>query len=275
MTLRTFSSGGGVQSTAALVLSAQGRIDFPIHLFSNVGDDSEHPATLAYVAEVIKPYAAANGIEFHELHRTKRGGAPETLHSRMVKEGSKSLPIPVRMSNGKPNSRSCTLDFKLQVLAKWRKAHGATPESPAIVGIGFSTDEVHRIGNAKKREGEIVTYPLIDLGLSRADCYAIIAEAGLPKAPKSSCWFCPMHRPAVWSDMRRDEPDLFDRSVELEATLNARRPPLDKRGRDNHVYLTRFAKPLDQAIGEAQTPLFVGDGPAGEFEECDEGVCFT
>ena len=43
MTLRVFAHGGGVQSTAALVLSAQGRIDFPVHLFANVGDGSENP----------------------------------------------------------------------------------------------------------------------------------------------------------------------------------------------------------------------------------------
>lgn len=271
MTLRTFSNGGGVQSTAALVLSAQRRIDFPVHLWSNVGDDSEHPATLAYVEDVIKPYAKANGIEFIELNRRTRDGEKETLLGRLEKEGTRSIGIPVRMSNGAPGNRQCTQDFKLRVLAKWHKAHGATKEDPAIVGIGFSTDEVSRIGNARPRDAEVVTYPLIDLGYSRADCYRIIADAGLPKAPKSSCWFCPMHRPATWSEMRRDEPALFKKSVELEALLNERRDMLGK----DQVYFTRFAKPLDQAIGEAQTPLFEGDGPAGEFEECDEGVCFT
>lgn len=48
MSLRVFSYGGGVQSTGALVLAAQGRIDFPTFLFCNVGDDSEHPGTLLF-----------------------------------------------------------------------------------------------------------------------------------------------------------------------------------------------------------------------------------
>ena len=43
--LRFFSSGGGKQSIAALVLSAQGLINYPVHIFCNVGDDSEHPDT--------------------------------------------------------------------------------------------------------------------------------------------------------------------------------------------------------------------------------------
>ena len=47
--LRVASYGGGVQSTAMLVLAAQRIIDFPLFLFANVGDDSEHPASLRYV----------------------------------------------------------------------------------------------------------------------------------------------------------------------------------------------------------------------------------
>jgi hypothetical protein len=267
--LRTFSSGGGVQSTAALILSAQGRIDFPVHLWANVGDDSEHPATLAYVRDVLQPYAAEHGIEFHELRREKRDGSTETLYGQLVKKGSRSLPIPVRMSNGAPGTRSCTADFKIRVLNKWHKAHGATATNPAHVGIGFSTDEFSRVGNARKRVAEIVEYPLLDLGLSRADCMEITRKAGLPPAPKSACWFCPMHRPSTWREMRRDEPVLFRKSVELEDLLNERRDMLGK----DHVYFTRFNKPLDEAIAAAQDSLFPDEDGWGA--QCDEGTCFV
>lgn len=267
--LRTFSSGGGVQSTAALVLSAQGVIDFPVHLFANVGDDSEGPETLVYVREVLVPYAEAHGIEYHELHRERRDGTTETLLGRLLKEGSRSLPIPVRMSNGAPGTRSCTMDFKLRVIAKWLKANGATPEQPAHVGIGFSLDEMHRVGNAQAREWERVEYPLLDLKLKRSDCMEITRKAGLPPAPKSACWFCPFHKPSTWSEMRRDDPEHFWQSVELERTLNDRRDMLGK----DHVFLTRFGRPLDEAVGEAQDQLF--PDVDGWGETCDEGVCFV
>lgn len=52
MSLRTISYGGGVQSTALVVLAAQGVIDYPVALFSNVGDDSEYPATIDYVRNI-------------------------------------------------------------------------------------------------------------------------------------------------------------------------------------------------------------------------------
>jgi hypothetical protein len=254
------------------VLSAQGRIDFPVHLFSNVGDDSEHPATLVYVRDRLMPYAAAHGVEFHELHRVNTRGShrgTETLYQRLTRPGSRSLAIPVRMSNGAPGTRSCTIDFKLRVIAQWHREHGASEENPSVTGIGFSTDELHRVNKAKHRPWETIEYPLIDLGLSRADCMEITRKAGLPPAPKSACWFCPMHRPSTWREMRRDEPELFWKAVELERVLNDRRGRL---GRDQ-IYFTRFARPLDQAIGEAQPTLFGDDDGWGG--ECDEGVCFV
>src|SRR5258706_11966834 len=145
--MRTIAYGGGVQSTALLVLAAQRRIDFPVALFCNVGDDSEHPATLAYVRDVAMPYAAANGVEVVELRKVNTKGAhpgPETLYGRLTREGSRSLPFPVRGKNGAPWSRSCTIDFKLGVMARWHKQHAASPADPAHVAIGFSTDEAHR-----------------------------------------------------------------------------------------------------------------------------------
>lgn len=268
MGLRTFSHGGGVQSTAALVLSAQGKIDFKIHLFANVGDDSEEPETLRYVREISKPYAEEHGIELIELNRVRRDGTTETLLGRLTKEGSRSLPIPVRMDNGAPGTRSCTMDFKLRVMLRWHKLRGATDESPAHVGIGFTVDEMHRVGRARPRPMEIVEYPLIDLNLRRSDCERIIRDAGLPVPPKSACWFCPMHKPSKWSEMRRDRPETFDAACALEDLLNERRDMLGK----DHVYFTRFAKPLREAVGEAQTALWDEDGWGST---CDEGTCFV
>src|SRR5690348_2960939 len=55
--LKIFSYGGGVQSTAALVLAAQGRLDYRTFVFCHVGADSENPETLSYVCEVARPFA--------------------------------------------------------------------------------------------------------------------------------------------------------------------------------------------------------------------------
>jgi hypothetical protein len=73
MTFRAISYGGGVQSTAMVVLAATGVIEADVALFCNVGDDSEHPATLAYVRDVTIPWAAERGLTIHELHNTRHG----------------------------------------------------------------------------------------------------------------------------------------------------------------------------------------------------------
>ncbi len=265
-TLTAFSYGGGWQSTAALVLAARGDLPFRTFLFANVGDDSEHPATLRYITEHAAPFAAAHGIDLHQLARTRRDGTTETLYGRLTKEGSRSLPIPVRMSNGAPGTRSCTADFKIRVIGKWLKAHGATKDTPATVGIGISVDEIERANNRRCEPHERIVYPLLDLGIRRADCPRIIRSAGLPVPPKSSCWFCPFHRLTAWADMRRDEPGLFRRSCELETLLNARRTELGK----DPVWLTRYAAPLADVVPTDDTlPLDFGDGA------CDSGWCFT
>lgn len=383
--LRVVSYGGGVQSTALLVLAAQGRIDYPVFLFSNVGNDSEHPATLDYVRDVAIPFGEAHGISVIELQRSLGRGpaceasgvraddadrgndgvstcplcssrfeiAPgaefpehrpvETLWSRLMKPDSKSLPIPVRMQNGAPGNRSCTADFKIRVIGKWLKQHGASEENPATIGIGISTDEIERTNNRRTEPHEITHYPLIELGLDRSACAQVIRDAGLRVPPKSACFFCPFHRPDTWQTLAREQPVLFRKSVELEQVLTARRqaqrcpgeglypkevlrgggttceihgeaiegcddrceeegrvselePLVDlsrlhgdtgtcprclmpqKVGADSRfpahgkapVFLSRFAKPLDEAIDDSQQ-AFSFDGPEG----CDEGHCWT
>lgn len=267
--IRSISFGGGVQSTGLLVLAATGRIDFPLFLMANVGEDSESPATLRYVEQHARPYAKRHGLELRILDRIRRDGTVETLWGRLTREGSRSLPIPVRMSNGAPGTRSCTADFKIKVIGRELRRLGATAAAPATVGIGISVDEIHRANNRRVEPHEQIVYPLLDLGLRRTDCARIIREAGLPVPPKSSCFFCPFHRPEAWHDLRRDEPHLFDKACRLEDLLNVRRDALGK----DPVYLTRFGRPLRQAIPEGVDLLPLADDDADGA--CDSGWCMT
>lgn len=267
--MRVISYGGGVQSTALVVLATQGELgDVDAALFANVGDKSEHPDTLRYVREVAIPWAAGRGLAINELRRQKRDGSTEDLYDRLMKPGSRSVPIPVRLRNGVPGKRACTHDWKIAVVTKWVRAHGALKTSKAEVLIGFSWDEIERVGEMKIKPYETVAHPLIDRRLTRQDCKVIIQKAGLPVPPKSSCFFCPFHRPSTWARMRRDEPELFQISANLETVLNERRARL---GRDS-VYLTRFGKPLTDAIQTEQDGLDFGAGPG---ETCDDGYCWT
>lgn len=270
MTFTTISYGGGVQSTALVVLAVQKKIHADIALFANTGDDSEHPATLDYVRNVAQPYGIRNHFRIYELKKPGR-----SLLAHIVEhDNPKTLrePIPVRGMNGAPFSRSCTADWKIKVLGRWLQDRGfGLDRGIADVLIGISVDEIERAGRGKNERYENRRYPLLDLGMTRADCAQVIRDAGLPVPPKSACYFCPFHRPQTWAEMRRDEPELFAKSQALEDLLIARRAAVGK----DPVYLTGSGKRLSDAIGEAQTPLFEGDGTDIGRSGCDEGVCFV
>lgn len=265
--IKVFSYGGGVQSTAALVLAAQGRIDYQTFLFCNVGDDSEHPDTLAYVEQVAKPYAQAQGLELIELKRYwrqgERAGQVSTLYG-LLTDPKRVSPggIPVRLQSGAPAMRACTNDFKIDIVDRWLKEHGAK-EQGAMVGLGISSDEFLRARNDSGIEWKKLDYPLLDMRLTRQDCLNIIESAGLPEPPKSSCWFCPYHSITAWRKLRDTRPDLFQKSCDLEALLRKRS---HERGR-GELYMTDRRKPLAEAIAGQQDSMF--------DDACESGYCMV
>lgn len=268
---RVFSFGGGVQSTAGLVLAARAQINYKTFLFCNVGADSEHPDTIRYVREVAMPYAEKHGIRLIELQKFLRDGSTDTVYQRLTRPNSRSIGIPVRMNgSGAPGRRSCTFDFKVSVVDRWLREHGAKSER-AIVGLGISLDEIQRMKpntDLDTLAWKVNAFPLlmeVEKPLTRQDCINIIVNAGLPIPPKSSCYFCPFHTLKRWQEMRQNEPELFWKSAELEKFINARRASL---GMDS-VWLTDKLKPLDQATTDME------QGTLFENDLCDSGYCFV
>ena len=266
--MKIISYGGGVQSTAMIVLATQGKIEADIALFSNVGDDSEHPKTLRYVREIIIPWATSKGFRVEELTPHKRG-EPTSLVKEITREGSRRVLIPVYGDIGAPLSRSCTTDFKVRVIGQWARKNGANKNNKFVCHIGISVDEIERAGRGQPEAWQERSYPLLDLGLRRSDCEQVIRDAGLPVPPKSSCFFCPFHRPLTWSELRRDEPELFEKAQELEDHINNRQREFGR----NPLYLTKFGGRLSDVIAEAQQQLFEYEGPGQEG--CDSGFCWT
>jgi hypothetical protein len=265
-----FSFGGGRQSRAALVLAADGKIEVDCFVFANVGDDSENPDTLEYVHNYAAPYAREHGLELVEVQRVFRDKRNPTLLAHLQRD-ARGVAIPMRMAeSGAPGNRKCTYDWKIRVVSHYlQRERGWSP--PWNVALGISWDESHRISDAQTGVDGITytkSYPLCDLRLRVDDCARLVAEAGLPPAPKSSCWFCPYHSRAEWARMRLNRPDLFQRSVELEQNLNAIR---DKLGKD-HLYFTDRLKPLDISIPEGAEQLGMFDDTDAS---CTSGFCFT
>ena len=270
VSVRAFSYGGGTQSTAALVLAAQGKIDYRTFLFANVGEDSELPATITYVREVAMPFAELQGIELVELRKRLRDGSPQTLMER-IDASERSVPIPVRMGpGGAPGNRTCTAEFKIRVIEKELRRRGATKDDRATVGIGISLDEIERAGTPEDPRSpyQLRDYPLLTKGLTRSDCQRVIRDAGLPLPPRSACFFCPFHTAEEWRRLARNEPDLFEKACQLEEKMHARGKVLGR----GEFYMTRYGAPLRDLFRGDELPLFEDEAMDAT---CDTGHCMT
>jgi hypothetical protein len=260
-----FFTGGGVQSTACLVLAAQGKIPYETFIFSNVGNKAESPLTIEYINKVAKPYAKKHGIEWVDVAWVDRHGRQRDLYDDLL-EQQRSINIPAYMPGGMPGNRKCTEAFKIKPIAKWINANAPS----CTLGKGISTDEPHRATPSRESDGYTSAYPLIELGLSRSDCLVIARDAGLPQPPKSSCWFCPFKTTDQWVTMRRERPELFAQAVDLEQVLQERRRLLGK----DAVYLSsrggRKGVNLSDVIPE-QISLFDWEPEEG----CESGYCMT
>lgn len=260
-----FSCGGGVQSTACLVLAAQNKIPYKTFIFANVGDKAESPATIKYINDILKPYAKQHGITWVDVAWVDRHGRTRDLYDDLL-EQQRSINIPAFMPGGMPGNRKCTEAFKIKPIAKWIKANAPN----CTLGKGISTDEPHRATPSRESDGYISAYPLIELGISRSDCLVIAKDAGLPQPPKSSCWFCPFKTTDQWVTLRREQPSLFAKAVSLEQILQQRRANLGK----DPIYLSSIGGRKEINLNDVipdQLGLFGWEPEEG----CESGYCMT
>jgi hypothetical protein len=267
---RIFAFGAGVQSHAVMVLQAQGKLDepFDIFLFANVGNDSENPDTVKFFNEHTIPYAKKHGIRL-EICQKMYEGKPDTIHN-LIKRTPLSMPLPMWYRRSGKALHSCSVTFKQQPQDRWIKQHGY---GSVIVGIGYSIDEFTRARNENWAEHPMgflkrFEQPLLHMRLTRYDCHKIISESELPVPPKSACWFCPITQIHEWERMKINNPELFQKAVELERFMNAKHNVdwPDENWRSLH----RHRLPLDIAVGfQPELPMDYDD------ELCGGSSCMT
>ncbi len=93
-----------------------------------------------------------------------------------------------------------------------------------VLVFGYTSEEVARFGRIVRRHpGQTFEAPLIDAGLNKDDCFAIIDRAGieLPAMYRlgfknNNCIGCPKGGMGYWNNIRRHFPDAFDRMASLE-----------------------------------------------------------
>lgn len=255
--IEVVSLGGGIQSTALVILNVTGAVqpaaDFA--LFADPG--SEMPETYENV-ERLRVWAEERGF------RVITVANPVRLEDQLRSE-EPFVPIPM-LKKGGMMSRQCTSNWKVRVIHRTLRWLGA---KTATAQLGISVDEILRAKDSRLK-WQTNRFPLLELGLSRDDCIQVIEDAGLPVPPKSACYFCPYTNKQRWLDMAREHPELLAQAVDLEEVLGKK---LSAEGRKDPGpwYLSTWRRPLSEVfVKQAQ----VGDDPDPAEAECDSGHCF-
>lgn len=120
------------------------------------------------------------------------------------------------------NGARCTAELKKRV----RRAY----ERPDDLQVfGFDASEEARAKRFREQNIEVnLLTPLIDCGLSKADCGQIVMRAGieLPMMYRlgyrnSNCVGCPKGQQGYWNKIRRDFPSVFARMARTEREIGA------------------------------------------------------
>lgn len=119
-----------------------------------------------------------------------------------------------------PTGALCTAELKKKVRFAFER-----PDDRQV--FGYTVEEQHRADRFREQNPgvELVT-PLIDAGLTKSDCLAMVDRASLqlPEMYRlgyrnNNCVGCVKGGMGYWNKIRRDFPDVFDRMAALERDL--------------------------------------------------------
>ena len=281
-TYHVLSLGAGVQSTVLALLGVRGEIRYDAAIFADTG--AEPKAVYRHLEWLIKECAPhfpvlvrAKGNIIDDLSRGENStgqrfaSAPFfTLHP----DGSKGM-----------TRRQCTKEYKTDVVERAirRDILSLEPRKhvPKDVEIfqylGMSADERKRIVRVRavftdSRYAKPV-FPLLDLGMTRADCVRWLKNYGVPhETPRSACTFCPYHSDDEWLRIKNEDPESWEQAVQVDAKI--REPGLIlNRAFNSQRFVHRSCVPLDQVEfrPKVQDPQMKLPSMA---DEC-EGMCGT
>jgi hypothetical protein len=116
-----------------------------------------------------------------------------------------------------PHGAPCTGELK-------KKLRYAYQQPDDIQVFGYTAEEQDRADQFRRDNFDVNLHtPLIERGLTKSDCLAIVADAGI-KLPtmyllgyrNNNCIPCVKGGMGYWNKIRRDFPDAFDRMAGLE-----------------------------------------------------------
>ena len=228
------SWGAGVNSTAIIALYRLGILEGkPEIVFADTG--GELPETYQYInnlSEILR----ADGWEITTLHPLSFG---HLYSKRAVGKELYDLLWEIKTVPG-IKWRFCTSEYKRDPLGRYARGRKKM--------IGICGDELKRM-----RDDPKAIYPLHDY--TRDDCINLIAAAGLPKAHKTGCYFCPFQPKAQWLSLFDNHPKLYRKVIDLEN--NSERWRIFSNGRSVGQQIEKWLR--ERTLDAAQIRFDFGD----------------
>lgn len=139
-----------------------------------------------------------------------------------------------------PNGATCTLEMKKRVRQELEQSWW-----PDLQGFGYTAEETRRAARFQKSNPDVrLVSHLIEDGLKKEDCHAIVERAGIKRSamydlgfPNANCRGCVnAQSPGYWNLTRRVFPDVWERRNALSRELGVRLIKLTS-GTRERVYL--------------------------------------
>jgi hypothetical protein len=237
---KLISYGGGVNSTAMIIMLLQQGENYPIVMADTGNEQPETYHYLSYFSDYLQKRWDTNITiirpDTHPQYYDKRIAKHtiDSIESYCLKLGV--VPFVCK--------RWCTKEFKIYPIQKWGENKGIF-----IHLIAFSWDEINRAKNTfnEKYKQE---YPLIGAVIDRKQCEIIIKNEGLEIPKKSSCWFCPYQKISELKALHKTHPDLFQRGIDMEENASK------KEGRKITIRTDNFALSEMKEGWDQENPLF-------------------
>lgn len=267
--MKILSFGAGMQSTALALMSCENAAHKePVHplvpvydavIFCDLGLE---PPWVQIQLEFTRKACEGAGIFFKVLNTPLYQDFLENFGERRTV----SIPWWTLKEDGHKSKmpRNCTLDYKVNEITKYvrwellgyKKGQRLRPEDIKAheMHMGFSAEEKRRC-HENPHKLFVNHFPLVEMGLTRADNYAYILERWGLDTKASACAFCPFHRNYFFQHLREHEPDTFSDLLKVDNLLRDKNP---KPPMDSDLFISRSRKRLLDL-----TP-----------EDCNDAECF-
>lgn len=270
--LKILSCGAGMQSTALALMSCENKKkgnvypEIPVYDLIVFCDMGHEPPWVYDQVEFIRKACEECGIAFKVLETDLYGNYMEKFGVQRVA----TIPFWSVDENGKKGKmrRQCTIEYKIEAIQKYvryellgykfRQKCKKEDKGAHEMHIGFSKEEEHRVFESMNPMF-VTHFPLVKMGLTRADNYAYILEKWGLETKASACGFCPFHRNFFFQHIKENCPDCYKAVVDMDKLLEERQPQSAIRSK---LYISRSRKRIADLTPEecmdAETFLYRG-----------------